>query len=254
MLVKNEENFVWFAINSVINYVDKLLVWDTGSTDKTVEIIKTIKDPKVNFTEKGAVTPEGLIKLRNEMIKETTTDWILVLDGDEIWSKEGIEEISDLINKYKDSKDLVVSPVKMLIGDIYHYQEEKAGRYRIKDKVGHLNIRAIRNSSGLQVKGIFPNEHFVNGDGIVIQDLPNEKILFAKVSYLHASHLIRSPKNVKKYKYELGIPFSKDYFYPEALFLERPKEIKSPWEPINFGFSCKATIQTPFKKLKRRIV
>ena len=41
-LVKNEENFVGFAIKSVINFVDKVIVFDTGSTDKTVGLIKNL--------------------------------------------------------------------------------------------------------------------------------------------------------------------------------------------------------------------
>jgi len=35
MVVKNEENFVWFAIKSVLPYVKKFLITDTGSTDNT---------------------------------------------------------------------------------------------------------------------------------------------------------------------------------------------------------------------------
>ena len=42
-VVHNEENFIWFAIMSVVDYVDKVLVYDTGSTDQTVSIIKEIK-------------------------------------------------------------------------------------------------------------------------------------------------------------------------------------------------------------------
>ena len=42
-IVHNEENFIWFAVMSVIDYVDKVLIYDTGSTDKTVEIIKEIQ-------------------------------------------------------------------------------------------------------------------------------------------------------------------------------------------------------------------
>jgi len=254
MIVKNEENFVWFAINSVIDYVDRLIIWDTGSTDKTVEIIKTVNSPKIDFEEKGMVTLHEFAQLRNEMIRATDTEWILVLDGDEIWPKEGIEEIIGLINKHGNAKDLIVSPVKMLIGDFYHYQEEKAGKYRIKGKTGHLNVRAIRCFEGLHIKGFFGNEGYVDGNNTDVQNLPDDQILFAKKSYLHASHLIRSPKNIKKYKYELGISFPKDYFYPEVLFREKPKEIKSPWEPIDFGYRCKAAIQTPLKWLKRRII
>ena len=42
-LVKNEERYIWYAVMSVIDWVDKILIWDTGSTDKTVEIIKEIE-------------------------------------------------------------------------------------------------------------------------------------------------------------------------------------------------------------------
>jgi len=46
-LVKNEENFIWYAINSVLPFVDKIMIWDNDSTDKTIEIIKSIHSPKI---------------------------------------------------------------------------------------------------------------------------------------------------------------------------------------------------------------
>lgn len=42
-LVKNEERYLWFAVTSVIDYVDKMLLWDTGSTDRTIQLIKELK-------------------------------------------------------------------------------------------------------------------------------------------------------------------------------------------------------------------
>ena len=42
-LVRNEERYIWFAAMSVIEHVDKILIWDTGSDDATVMIIKEIK-------------------------------------------------------------------------------------------------------------------------------------------------------------------------------------------------------------------
>src|SRR3990172_3928684 len=87
-IVHNEENFIWFAIMSVVNYVDKILVWDTGSTDKTVEIIKEVikeKGNKIEFKEVGAVNANEFTKMRQKMLDESHCDWILVLDGDEIW-------------------------------------------------------------------------------------------------------------------------------------------------------------------------
>lgn len=254
MLVKNEEYFVWFAINSILDHVDEIIIWDTGSTDKTVKIIKTINNPKISFDEKGEVNPQEFGRLRNDMVKLTNADWIFILDGDEIWSEAGIEEIVGLITRYGNSKDLIVSPVKMLIGDIYHYQEEKAGRYKIKGRVGHFNVRAVRNFEGLKVKGYFGNEGFTDINNIDIQDLPEKRIIFAKNSYFHASHLKRSPKVSSKYKHELGISFPKDCFYPEVFCKKRPEIVSSPWKTLGFRNKVRAFFETPLKKIKRRII
>ena len=39
-LVKNEERWIWYALKSVLPFVDQIIVWDTGSTDKTTAIIR----------------------------------------------------------------------------------------------------------------------------------------------------------------------------------------------------------------------
>jgi glycosyltransferase involved in cell wall biosynthesis len=51
MVVKNEDQWIWYSIQSVLQYVDKILITDTGSTDHTVEIIKSIKSPKLIKSE-----------------------------------------------------------------------------------------------------------------------------------------------------------------------------------------------------------
>ena len=34
MVVKNEDRFIWYALNSVLPYVDKVIIFYTGSTQK----------------------------------------------------------------------------------------------------------------------------------------------------------------------------------------------------------------------------
>jgi glycosyltransferase involved in cell wall biosynthesis len=41
-LIKNEENFIFYAIKSVVDFVDKIIIFDTGSTDKTVAIVNSL--------------------------------------------------------------------------------------------------------------------------------------------------------------------------------------------------------------------
>lgn len=248
-LVKNESGFIWFAINSVINYVDQMLVWDNGSSDATVRIIKQIKSSKIKFKDVSELQPEIA---RQKMLEESKGfDWIFVLDGDEVWPDQAIKNLTTklvTLLKIKNSDyDAVVVPNYMLIGDVYHFQEEAAGRYRIHNRQGHYNIRAVRNTPGLHVEGIYPNEAYVNKEGIKVQDLAREKILFLKDKYFHASFL-------KKVKYEIGEKFPKDFYYPEVFFKDRPSIVSSPWQPITNHYRLIANIQTPLKKIKRRII
>lgn len=253
-LVKNEERFIWYAINSVIGHVDKIKIFDTGSDDNTCEIIKNIRSEKVVFNEFKNVKKEDLSKLRNEMLKEEDSDWIMILDGDEIWPRESLYECLDLIYKFKDQKNLIVTPVKMLIGDIYHFQEDGGGKYCIAAKKGHYNIRFIKNCQKLHVEGIYPNEAYCIETGQKIQDLPESKMLFSKNHYLHASYLARSSKKKGDTKYEIGIGFPADYYYPEVLFKTKSNNISSPWETSGGVYKIISYFETPLKKLKRRII
>ena len=85
MMVRNEENFVKASIESILPIAKQVIVFDTGSTDRTVEIVKGINSKKIKLFEKGAQNPIGLVKLRNEMVKTTKTEWFMVVDGDEIF-------------------------------------------------------------------------------------------------------------------------------------------------------------------------
>lgn len=243
MVVKNEENFIWYAINSVIDRVDEMLVWDNGSTDRTKSIIKLIASSKIKFAEVS-----GPIEVvRQKMLEATDADWIFILDGDEIWPGDAVADLRSRIYDLGNKIDAVVVPNYMLIGDIFHYQEKAAGKYEIGGKIGHYNIRAVKKTEGLHIVGIYPNEAFVNKDGIKVQDLPQEKILFFDRPYFHASFL-------KKKKYEIGESFPRDFYFPEVFFKTRPAIVPSPWKTMDLNYKLRAIIETPLKKIKRRII
>ena len=96
-IVYNEENFIWFAINSIIDFVDKIIVWDTGSQDLTVKIIEEIKKKypeKIEFKEVGKVSGNSYTKIRQQMLEISKCDWVLILDGDEIWFEDSIKKVT----------------------------------------------------------------------------------------------------------------------------------------------------------------
>jgi glycosyltransferase involved in cell wall biosynthesis len=190
-IVHNEENFIWFALMSIVDYVDKILIYDTGSTDRTVDIIKEVikvKGSKVIFKEVGSTDDRLFSEMRQQMIEETPSDcdWILILDGDEVWSDEAVKELVRVINKQGDKLNSVIVPFYNLIGDMYHYQDESLGQYTLLNKKGFMTIRAInRKIPGLHIEKDYSQEGYFDGKGIAIQDLDSDTLYYLNIPYFH---------------------------------------------------------------------
>ncbi len=164
-----------------------------------------------------------------------------------------------------DEIESIVIPNYNLIGDIYHHQEEAAGRYQLAGKRGHFNLRAVnRKIAGLRAEKPHGTFGWVDKRGRMIQNRNVKKIAYlASAPILHATYLPRSsarahdlavPKRAWKYKYEIGESFPLDFYFPEVLFRKKPNFIPSPWRKMSIGYFARATIESPLKKLKRRLI
>lgn len=257
-IVCNEENFIWFAIMSIVDFVDRVLVYDSGSTDKTVQIIKLIQKnfpDKVFLKEVGKVDKYQFTKMRQEMLNNSKCDWVLILDGDEIWWEDSIKRVRNEIENQKNTIEGIVVSMVVPVGDIYHLQEERAGKYELVGKKGHLSLRVInRKVYGLHVDLPYGKETYFDGDNRPIQE--RKRICFLNTPFLHVTHLKRSSIKRKqdKFKYELGNKVSSDYKFPEVFYRDYPEIIPSPWFQISGYKLLKAKILTPLRKLKRRAV
>ena len=191
-IVKNEDRFIKAALISALvsKDVERALVWDTGSTDNTVSEILSIKDSRIEFMEKGNAGRRQLVKLRNEQLEMTKTPWFMLVDGDEIWPEENLQQLILAIKKCGNQTIALVNRTRNAVGDLYHYLPDSEGHYQIGPWNGHLNIRAIKNLQGLIVKGEYPDEWY-ELSGKKIQDMP-EKLEFVDTWYLHTTHLKRS--------------------------------------------------------------
>lgn len=96
-LVRNEERFVRPAIMSVLPLAERVLVVDTGSTDTTLDVLSSIQSDKVEIIQKNASGPRELSECRNEMIERTTTEWFMLVDGDEIYPAHSVRRILEEI-------------------------------------------------------------------------------------------------------------------------------------------------------------
>lgn len=264
-LVKNEERWLWYSVNSVAPYVDKILLWDTGSTDRSIEIEKELQKKypdKIILKNRPQKTAEEFTEVRQEMLDETKGDWILMLDADEVWYRESIKKVVELIKTKRESLESIVVPTINLVGDTFHRQEEKAGRYRLAGRVGHLNLRALNTKiPGLHSQGKHGVWGWADTDNKMIQERVDGGVKFIDAPYIHTTFLQRGgegkDKNVikrgKKLKYEIGDMVPLDFYYPESFFEERPEIVKEPWNVMTREFKVRAILETPLRKLKRRI-
>src|SRR5687767_12493572 len=78
LIVKNEERYLAQCLQSVRGLWDDLVIVDTGSTDRTVEIAESFGARVFHFT-----WCDDFSAARNFCLDQITTDWILSLDADE---------------------------------------------------------------------------------------------------------------------------------------------------------------------------
>ena len=244
-LVRNEERWVWYAINSVIDFVDKILVFDTGSTDNTVKIVKSIHSPKIIFEEKGVVNKKEFTKLRQEMLDLTDTDWFLVLDGDEVWPEKTIQELTKAIRMAKAEKEAIVVGQWICVGDVFHYSKEMV-EFKHKQYPwikGFRLTRAIKKIEGLHCIGLYGYESYADKEGVNISYWDKKRLTFIMNKFFHLTYLPRSSSIKKdrevmmrapKRHFYQGKPFPKNMYYPEVFYKKRPDFILSPWGKFSF--------------------
>lgn len=255
MVVKNEEQWIWYGLQSVLPYVKKIIIYDTGSSDKTVEIIETFSDSKIYLEKRGDVNPKQLAQLRNEQIEQTSTEWFLLLDGDEVWPENTLRELEEVIKTSSKKTHGIVVKARIPVGDLFHYQSEIAGKYKLLGQVGHYNMRIYRKNPKYHWEAIYPFtvyvEKYVDNQGISVQDRSDELFLLKK-EYWHMTHLKRSSIDSHgKRKFEIGIRTAVEL--PTVFYKKHPPSVPDPWVHYSFLEWCFAFCLTPLLYFKRRL-
>lgn len=79
IIVKNEEGVIRRCLESVKGIVDEINIVDTGSTDRTKEIVTQFTDRVFNFT-----WIDDFSAARNFAFQQATKEYILWLDADDL--------------------------------------------------------------------------------------------------------------------------------------------------------------------------
>lgn len=98
-IIRNEEYFIKESILSVIDHVDEVCIIDTGSDDDTLKLIEEISTHHPNGhkikVHHRTIYNYNVSRYRNEIGRLTSCDWILIVDGDEIWPQNQIRKFVD---------------------------------------------------------------------------------------------------------------------------------------------------------------
>jgi len=111
----NYEKFIKEAIESILaqTYTDfELIIVDDASTDNSVEIIKSIKDPRIKLYQNESNI--FMFPTINKAIRLAKGEIVTIIHSDDMYKKNFLEEIVNTYNIYPDKKVFITGV------DFYH--------------------------------------------------------------------------------------------------------------------------------------
>lgn len=103
MIVKNEEDVLARCLQSLGNVYDELIIVDTGSTDKTLEIARSFTDKVFHFD-----WIDDFAAARNYSFSLAKSDFLMWLDADDIFDENNLRALVQLKSDLTGQVDLVM--------------------------------------------------------------------------------------------------------------------------------------------------
>ena len=100
----NSEEFIANTFESLLSqtiYPDEIIMIDDGSIDNTVNVVRNIKNKYKDKIDLSIIESEhlGPGNARNIGIKKAKYDWISFLDSDDLWEKNKIQYVKNIISE-----------------------------------------------------------------------------------------------------------------------------------------------------------
>ena len=114
MATYNGEKFIAQQLASIIQQLcddSEIIISDDGSTDKTIDIIKSFNDKRIKLV---ANTEKGLILNFQNALKKAAGNIIFLSDQDDVWLPGKVETCKNFLKQYH----LVVTDAKVVNEDL----------------------------------------------------------------------------------------------------------------------------------------
>jgi len=188
MIVKNEEEVLARCLDSAQGIPDEIIIVDTGSTDRTVEIAKQYTDKVYHYEWPGSFSAA-----RNHAFAYATKQYTLYLDADDVILDEDRRQFLEL----KQTLDPSVDSVSMF----YNAGTDEFGNITLR----YRRNRLVKTSRKFQWVGEVHNYLAVSGH-IVNSDI--------SITHKKTAHKVGRNLAIYEKKIERGDVFSpRDYFY-----------------------------------------
>ena len=149
MIVKDEGNSLEWCLDNVKDYVDEIIIVDTGSKDNTIKIAENFGAKIIEHEWK-----DDFSEARNVSLKYATKDWILVLDADEKISEKDFNKITSLLSNKEKSDAFYLIQRNYLIKGILSSADASSVDDDYEESRGYIGwspsevIRIFRNNKG----------------------------------------------------------------------------------------------------------
>lgn len=150
MIVKDEEELLGQCLQSIRDWVDEIIIVDTGSTDRTVEIAQSFGAKVFHQPWEG-----NFSKHRNFSMEQATSDWLFIIDADEEMFSEDIP----LIRKCLSSDAAKLVSVNVI--NVYR-ESEKPSTFLPSE-------RFLKRELNLRYDGIVHNQLMVPDDLLALR-------------------------------------------------------------------------------------
>lgn len=201
MIVKNEERHIARCLDSVAGLVDEIIIVDTGSTDRTVEIASNYTSKIFSYQWK-----DDFSDARNNSFSKASMDYCMWMDADDIL--ETVER--DKFLQLKQSLSAEVDIVMMK----YHTLFDEEGR----PSFTYFRERWIRNSAQYRWVGAVHE---------VIP--PNGKVIYSDIAISHKKIGSGNPnRNLRIYQKMIAdgktLEPRHQYYYGRELYYHKQYE------------------------------
>ena len=192
----NSEKYISETLNSIVNQTYsnwEIILINDGSTDKTESIILEYIDKGVNikyFYQKN----HGFAFSRNLAIKKATSDWIVIIDHDDICLPNRLNIHYDQILNDKNN-------CKLFFGNTIHFDNiSNKKKHFDQFDINNINMKKPNVASSLLSIGCF---------------IDSESVVFNKIAAISAGLLNTKYKYVSDYDFfiKMGIIYNFNYTY-----------------------------------------